>query len=84
MSGPKGILDESRSDEPESRPTINLFEQWEEGAHMPLLVNAGLFESALLACNGYEWNRKPIHRHISCFANAILYLYHSQNHSRSF
>ena len=23
-----------------SRPTINLFEQWEEGAHMPKLVNA--------------------------------------------
>ena len=40
MSASRGVFDEIRSDEPESRPTINLFEQLEEGAHMPKLVNA--------------------------------------------
>ena len=40
MSASRGVFDESHSDESESRPTINLFEQWEEGAHMPKLVNA--------------------------------------------
>ena len=35
MSGNSGVSDESQSDEPEPRPTINLFEQWEEGAHAP-------------------------------------------------
>ena len=40
MSAPGGVFDEPHSDESESRPTINLFEQWEEGAHMPKLVNA--------------------------------------------
>ena len=40
VSGPKGAFEESRPDGLESRPTINLFEQWEEGAHMPMSVNA--------------------------------------------
>ena len=40
MSASRGVCDESHSDESESRPTINFFEQWEEGAHMPKLVNA--------------------------------------------
>ena len=44
----------------------------------------GLSVSALLAYSSYEWNHKPIHRHISCFAIAILDLYHIQNLSRSF
>ena len=39
-SGPKGVYEEARPDGLESRPTINLFEQWEEGAHMPKLVSA--------------------------------------------
>ena len=40
VSGPKGVYEELRPDGLESRPTINLFEQWEEGAHWPKLVNA--------------------------------------------
>ena len=35
MSGPKGVFEEPRPDGLESRPTINLFEQW-EGAHICL------------------------------------------------
>ena len=37
---PKGVFEESRPDGLESRPTTSLFEQWEEGAHMPMTVNA--------------------------------------------
>ena len=40
MSASSGVFDESQSDESESRPTINLLEQWEEGAHIPKLVNS--------------------------------------------
>ena len=36
----RGVFEESRLDGLESQPTINLFEQWEEGAHLPKLVNA--------------------------------------------
>ena len=31
-SGTKGSYADSKSDAPKSRPTINLFEQWEEGS----------------------------------------------------
>ena len=40
MSADIGVFDESKPDESEPRPTISLFEQWEEGAHTPKLVNA--------------------------------------------
>ena len=39
-SGIKGMFEESSPDGLEPRPTFNLFEQWEEGAHLPKLVNA--------------------------------------------
>ena len=38
--GPKGVFEESRPEELESRPTINLFEQWDQGVHTPKTVNA--------------------------------------------
>ena len=40
MSANSGVFDEPPSDDSEPRPTINLFEQWEEGAHMTKVVNA--------------------------------------------
>ena len=55
MSGRKGVYDESRSDEPESRPTINLFEQWEEGAHMLWLVNARDYSFPKSLVVPYTW-----------------------------
>ena len=39
-SGIKGVNEDLGPEGLESRPTINLFEQWEEGAHLPKLVNA--------------------------------------------
>ena len=36
----RGVFDDSPSSDSEPRPTINLFEQWEEGAHMPKVANA--------------------------------------------
>ena len=44
MSACKGVFDETPSTESESRPTINLFEHWEEGGHIPKLVNAKDFK----------------------------------------
>ena len=40
MSAECGVFDETPSKDSEPRPTINLFEQWEEGAHMPKVANA--------------------------------------------
>ena len=40
MSAEVGVYDESPPSESDSRPTINLFEQWEGGAHMPKVANA--------------------------------------------
>ena len=39
-SGIKGVFEESSSGGLEPRPMINLFEQWEGGAHLSKLVNA--------------------------------------------
>ena len=38
MSANSGVFDEPPSGDSEPRPTINLFEQWEEGAHMTKVV----------------------------------------------
>ena len=40
MSADSGVFDEPPLKDSEPRPTINLFEQWEEGAHMPKVANA--------------------------------------------
>ena len=40
MSADSGVFDEPPLKDSEPRPTINLFEQWEEGAHMTKVVNA--------------------------------------------
>ena len=41
MSAESGVYDEKPCDsDSDPRPTISLFEQWEEGAHMPKVANA--------------------------------------------
>ena len=40
MSADVGVYEDSSSSESDTRPTINLFEQWEEGAYMPKVANA--------------------------------------------
>ena len=40
MSADVGVYDDSPSSDSDPRPTISLFEQWEEGAHMPKVANA--------------------------------------------
>ena len=40
MSADSGMFDEPPLKDSEPRPTINLFEQWEEGAHMTKVANA--------------------------------------------
>ena len=43
----------------ESRPTINLFEQWEEGAHLPKLVNARDYSFPKSLVVPYTWMHAP-------------------------
>ena len=40
MSTDVGVYDESPPNDSDARPTISLFEQWEEGAHVPRVANA--------------------------------------------
>ena len=40
MSADSGVYDDSPPSESDPRPTIGLFEQWEEGARMPKATNA--------------------------------------------
>ena len=40
MSADVGVYDESPPNDSDARPTISLFEQWEEGAHVPRVANA--------------------------------------------
>ena len=71
MSGPKGVFDDSRSDGSESRPTINLFEQWEEGAHMPWLVNARDYTSPKSLVVPFTWMYAPRALTLSDAANYV-------------
>ena len=40
QSADVGVYTDPPPDEPEPRPTIGLFEHWEEGAHLPVALNA--------------------------------------------
>ena len=40
MSAEVGVYDDSPPGDSDPRPTISLFEQWEESAHMPKVANA--------------------------------------------
>ena len=59
VSGARGVFEESHPDGLESRPTINLFEQWEEGAHVPKLVNARDFSFPKSLVVPYAWMYAP-------------------------
>ena len=71
MSASKGVFDEARSDKPESRPTISLFEQWEEGAHMPKLVNARDYSFPKSLVVPFAWMYAPKALSLS---NAVNYV----------
>ena len=59
VSGREGVFEESRPDGLESRPTINVFEQWEEGAHLPKLVNAHDYSFPQPPVVPYTWMYAP-------------------------
>ena len=40
QSADVGVYNDTTPSEPEPRPTISLFEHWEEGAHLPVAMNA--------------------------------------------
>ena len=58
-SASKGVFEESGPDGLESRPTINLFEQWEEGAHSPKLVNARNYSFPKSLVVPFTWMYAP-------------------------
>ena len=57
MSASSGVFDHPQPGEP--RPTINLFEQWEEGAHTPKLVNARDFSFPKSIVVPHTWMYAP-------------------------
>ena len=59
VSVSKGAFEESRPDGLESRPTINLVEQWEEGAHLPKLVNVRDYSFRKPLVVPYTWMYAP-------------------------
>ena len=58
-SGIEGVFEESGPTGLEPRPTINLFEQWEEGAHLPKLVNARNYSFPKRLVVVYTWLYGP-------------------------
>ena len=44
---------------PDPRPTISLFEQWEEGAHMPRVANARDYSFPKSVVIPYTWLNAP-------------------------
>ena len=59
MSADCGVFDEPPSKDSEPRPTINLFEQWEEGAHMPKVANARDFAFPKSLVVPFTWLYAP-------------------------
>ena len=59
QSAHAGVYTEMSYDSPEPRPTISLFEHWEEGAHLPVAVNARdyAFPNSLVV--PFIWHQSP-------------------------
>ena len=55
MSADVGVYDESPSNDSDARPTISLFEQWEEGAHVPRVANARDYSFPKSLVIPYTW-----------------------------
>ena len=56
MSADVGVFDESPPNEADARPTISLFEQWEEGAHVTRIANARDYSFPKSLVIPYTWN----------------------------
>ena len=55
MSADVGAYDESPPNDLDARPTISLFEQWEEGAHVPRVANARDYSFPRSLVIPYTW-----------------------------
>ena len=56
MSADVGVFDESPPSDSAARPTISLFEQWEEGAHVTRIANARDYSFPRSLVIPYTWN----------------------------
>ena len=59
QSDDKGVYKDVPSETPEPRPVISLFEHWEEGAHLPVAVNARDFAFPKPLVVPYYWSQAP-------------------------
>ena len=55
MSADVGVYDDSPPNDSDARPTISLFEQWEEGAHVPRVANARGYSFPRSLVIPYTW-----------------------------
>ena len=56
MSADVGVYDESPPNDSDARTTISLFEQWEEGAHVPRVANARDYSFPTSLVIPYTWH----------------------------
>ena len=54
-----GVYKDVLPETPEPRPVISLFEHWEEGAHLPVAVNAREFAFPKSLVVPYYWSQAP-------------------------
>ena len=55
MSADVGVYDESPPNDSDARPTLSLFEQWEEGAHVPRVATARDYSFPKSLVIPYPW-----------------------------
>ena len=54
-----GVYREMPSETPEPRPVVSLFEHWEEGAHLPVALNARDYAFPKSLVVPYHWSQAP-------------------------
>ena len=70
-SGIKGVFDDSGPDGLESRPTINLFELWQYGVHLPKLVIARNYSFPKPLVVPWNWVFAPTALSLSDAVNSV-------------
>ena len=72
MSANSGVFDEPPSGDSEPRPTINLLQQWEEGAHMTKVVNARDYSFPKSLVAPFTWLYAPNALSLSDAVNDVV------------
>ena len=59
QSADMGVYNDVPPEIPEARPTISLFEHWEEGAHLPVALNARDYAFPISLVIPFYWTQAP-------------------------